>query len=335
MTLQTTIFKAAILFFLSSTILPQEPDFFKITTKRLSERAVVISGTQFNTNQILLKSEKGLILIDTGISPEFAREIKKVALKEFNTNHFTFVINTHYHWDHVQGNQVFTDALIVAHKNCAVHMRRQNSTKRPVRITQNEKPEGNPKSGTIPPPPPSHILIDGTAGYSLKTPDIGFSNHLTIDAGDLTLYLLWYGEGHTNNDIIIYCPEEAVLAVGDLFYKKSLPPFNQEMNLDVPKWLQTLDWILDETRSIRTVVPGHNELFSREDLILYRNYISILWEETGKAVSDGYSLQETQKKFDLKRRFPALQKRDNVGNNGGSLHKGNVEAIWRQQKKIK
>ncbi|GAB4380721.1 MAG: hypothetical protein Kow0042_30970 [Calditrichia bacterium] len=315
--------------------LGKDQDFFQINIYRLSEKAVVISGTQFNTNQLALKSQKGIILIDTGISPHYAAVIRDSLNDIFNTDTYAYIINTHHHWDHVQGNQVFKEAVIIGHQNIETAMRAQSTAaigNSPV--LQQIRKEGNIQPGQLP-PPPSHILVDGTNGFKITPPSLNFWDRLKIDAGDLTLYLLWYGESHTDNDIIIYCPEEAVLAVGDLFYKKSLPPFSQERDLDVPRWLHVLNWILDEKRPLKIIVPGHEDLFSRKDLNLYRNYIAILWEEIGKAVSNGHALQKIQNKLDLKRRFPVLQKRDNIGNNGGSLHKGNVIAIWRQRQKIR
>ena len=71
----------------------QERDFFQMKTKKLSEKAMVISGTQYNTNQLLLQSKNGLILIDSGISPEYAEKLKDIAAKEFNTTQFLYVIS--------------------------------------------------------------------------------------------------------------------------------------------------------------------------------------------------------------------------------------------------
>jgi len=310
----------------------QEPDFNKIRLTHLSERAIVMSGTQFKTNQLILKSKIGLILIDSGISPQYAKKIRSIASTEFNIDNFIYIINTHHHWDHVQGNQVFPEATIVGHENCGDQMRSQKPVNiktevNQIRIKENQK---NTALDKIPPPPPSHILIDGVGDFSLTPPDLSFRDRLKIVSGDLTLYLLWYGECHTNNDILIYCPEENILAVGDLFYKKSLPPFSKHRDLNIPQWIKTLDWILGEEHLIKYIVPGHNELLERGDLVLYRNYIATLWKGIKKAISKGYSLQKINHNFSLKNKFPALVNRDHFSNNGGSLHQGNVNAIWNQ-----
>jgi glyoxylase-like metal-dependent hydrolase (beta-lactamase superfamily II) len=310
----------------------QERDFSRIKVKHLGERAIVISGTQFDTNQLIVKSKKGLILVDSGISPQYAEKLRDIATREFNCTHFAYVINTHHHWDHVQGNQEFPEAIIVGHENCGDKMRGQKpaelAASAPLMKVQ-EEPEKT-SSDTIPPPPPSHILVDGVNGYSLTTPDISFSNRLKIVSEDLTVHLLWYGECHTNNDILIYFPEESILAAGDLFYKKSLPPFGKRRDLDISQWIKTLDWILSEGHSIKSIVPGHDELLEREDLVLYRNYIHTLWRGIEEAVSAGKTLPNIQEDFSLQNKFPELIGRDHTTNSGGSLHRGNVKAIWNQ-----
>ncbi len=298
-----------------------------IKFKYLNERTILISGTQFATNQVAIKSNQGIILIDTGISPEYAMIVKDSLKKLFNEDDFAYIINTHHHWDHVQGNQMFSETQIIAHVNCEFAMNKQATTTIPL-IEYAKTENNNLLKDSIPPPPPSHILVNGERDFRLTPPTIVFSDYLIVKSGDITLHLIYYGEGHTNNDILIYIPEVELLAVGDLFYKKSLPQFGNRNKLDVTRWISSLRFMLDNEKSIQYVIPGHNEIFSKKELEQYLNYINTLWEGIKFEVANKKSLNETKKKFSLENKFLDLVVKDMKSDNGSSLHNGNVEKLW-------
>jgi len=333
MKFKNLLFCLIIIFLFITFCQKQQPDIFNVAIQHLSDRVVVISGTQFATNQLAIKSQNGLILVDTGISPEYAIVVRDSLEQIFDQDKFVYVINTHHHWDHVQGNQAFPEATIVGHENCEAAMRLQkpaNVLNKTLAKSINEGKKGVEKY--LPPPPPSHILIDQKNGYQLTPPKLTFNDRLTIKAGDITMELFYYGKGHTDNDILIYVPEESLLVVGDLFYKKSLPPFSNRKNLQVSRWIDVLNRVLEENNSIKYVVPGHYEIFGREELESFRNYIETLWRDIGNEISKDKSLSEIQKHFSLQNMFPKLVNKDMSGEKGGSLHQGNVEKFWRQYK---
>ncbi len=305
----------------------QEQYRINIEVEQISDRVIVVSGSQFSTNQVAIYSEKGIILIDTGISPEYAAAVKDSICSYFGTREFAYIINTHHHWDHVQGNQVFKDKDIIAHMNCASGMKSQGPARNSHRMDiMPGKRELDPDS--IPPPPPSHILIDGNKGYHLTLPSITFNDQLKIRTGDVTINLIYYGECHTDNDIIVYIPEVKVLAVGDLFFKNSLPQIGNRKKLDTNRWLETLAWILREDNLVDFVIPGHNKMLTRNELLEYYTYLKDLSEGIKNEVSGGKSLEDITREYSLKNRFPDLLNKDMVSNDGSSLHNGNIEKLY-------
>ena len=99
---------------------PQQPG-LSIKINRVSDRVIVFECLDVNTTAIA--SSKGLIIIDTNRSPGIMREIKKQIEKELGRDDFLFVINTHGHYDHSAGNQIFPGAKIIGHENCSLFMR--------------------------------------------------------------------------------------------------------------------------------------------------------------------------------------------------------------------
>lgn len=306
----------------------QERDFFQMRVNRIHERAIVVSGSQFNTNQFIVKSSAGLILVDSGISPAYARELKKIAFNEFKTDTFVYVINTHHHWDHIQGNQVFPEAITVGHQNCLAALIRQHAADRPAAVPiQRAAREGDSRKGQIPPPPPSHILVDGKNGFQLTPPAILFDGMVTIKSGDVTMKIYSFGAWHTDNDLLVFFPELGILASGDVFFKNSLPVFTGRAAAEAVNLVAVLDTLLHSETRLSHIVPGHNELLSRDDLVLYRDYIHDFRRDIRQACFNGSSLQDAQRLFSLNN-FPGLADRDISSSTGKSLHEGNIRVLW-------
>ena len=94
------------------------------TFERHSERVLVVkTGKATYDKVIAIASKKGLVVIDTGIAPSLARKYRKIIEREFDRSDFLYVINTHYHYDHSNGNQVFADAEIIGHELSPTGMR--------------------------------------------------------------------------------------------------------------------------------------------------------------------------------------------------------------------
>jgi len=75
-------------------------------------------GEVYPDQVVAVKSKKGIIIIDSGISPTIARKYRQIIEKTFKTDKIIYVINTHNDFDHTNGNQVFADATIISHVNC-------------------------------------------------------------------------------------------------------------------------------------------------------------------------------------------------------------------------
>ena len=100
----------------------------RINFERLNEKTLIVrAGTIYPDMVVAIASQKGIILIDSGISPTLSKEYRKIIEREFGRKDFAYVINTHHHFDHTNGNQVFNDAIIVAHENCAKEMEKFNA----------------------------------------------------------------------------------------------------------------------------------------------------------------------------------------------------------------
>lgn len=249
-----------------------EPNVY-IEIKRISDRVVVFSCLDVNVSAIV--SRKGIIIIDTNRSPGIMKEIKEEIENIFGRNDIINIINTHGHWDHCSGNQVFNEVNIIGHKNCVEHIN-HNKSNSPIniwslnrRISRMEKDVTNPDRNEA----ELTEIKSNITGWNLVKQDLinkyrptppttTFLDSLTLDLGDLTLRMIYCGNAHTNNDIFIFIPEEKLVFTGDMFISENRFGFSINKLVDVQRIITSMDIITNELNEIEFIIPGHGELFS-------------------------------------------------------------------------
>lgn len=180
-----------------------------------------------------------VLVIDTRSAPAHAREVAD-ALRELTIDPISIVVNTHWHWDHTWGNQVFRPAPIWGHER-AVHRLRDRGAATIERIRANV-PE---LDGLL-----DELVID--------PPDRTFVDRATVEVGDRVVELSHHGRGHTDNDIVAFVPDAAVLFAGDLLENDATPSFGDSYPLE---WAATVAALLPLANG--AVVPGHGSVGDR------------------------------------------------------------------------
>ena len=98
--------------------------------RKLSDRVTMFAdGSPWENTITAITTEKGILMIDTSNSVKFARNVRELINKELGRNDITYVINTHHHFDHTCGNQIFSDAVIIGHEKCIRGMEQFEKTK--------------------------------------------------------------------------------------------------------------------------------------------------------------------------------------------------------------
>ncbi|MDH4221077.1 MAG: MBL fold metallo-hydrolase, partial [Candidatus Aminicenantes bacterium] len=310
------IFSFIFILLLSGIISAQTHVDNSLVITELSEKVIVLkSKVGQSPNQIIaMSSKKGLIVIDTDISYSSASRMKKAIENWFNRKDFAFVINTHADMDHTGGNQVFTDAEIIAHENCRVLMNRYNENpasyldtawfEERIEMLQEKMQKLDPQSEAVSDLEAQikairEVIKDFESNYKITSPTIGFSDRLILDLGDMTVKLIYFENAHSGSDVVIYVPEEKILMVGDLFHGNHLPLGVYHGRPDVASWLEILDELLENQDSIEHVVCGHRDIWSRKELLWRRNYMRLLWDEVNRTFSEGKEVEEALRRLPL------------------------------------
>ena len=248
-----------------------------IEIHKINEQCLLI---KFGTDAITaLKTKKGIVVVDAGISSGLTARYRKIIENEFQGNDFLFVINSHGHPDHNGGNLIFSESSIIGHVNSIKEMSEQlnNAENRAnylnkivddyemqLKASDPEKKEWDgiftQKIKYL------YAYYDARNSVAVKQPDIMFSDSLTINLGDVTLEMKYFGKCHSNSDILIYIPEMAILFNGDLFSKYGRPGIDSKLIPDYNRWQQSVYWTEKRMNMIEKIIDGHGQILSTDDL---------------------------------------------------------------------
>jgi glyoxylase-like metal-dependent hydrolase (beta-lactamase superfamily II) len=321
-----------------------------INIERLSPRVIIAYwvGTDRRCNLTAIQSQKGLVIIDTEECPRVMAPIKQKFEQLFGRSDWAYVINTHAHEGHCSGNSLFKGAVIVGHENLWADMqwiirRQTDPLKRDelkgiaqyVRNLQALLPRvarnplqtrmvrGEIKFWEL-------FTQDLREGYEVVKPTLTFKDKYTLDLGDLTLELVYFGKGHSRCDIGIYVPQEKLLISGGVVYQRAhVPVIGDDSELeDVHHAMAVLDRFLADGVQIDHVVPSHSPLLLRSDLPPARDYYQRMLTGVRAARQEGLTLQQTMARLALRPNFPAFRDMP-PGAWSHGMHERNIKNLWR------
>ncbi|MBU1011557.1 MAG: MBL fold metallo-hydrolase [Bacteroidetes bacterium] len=257
-------------------------DFIKV--HKISENVLIITmGYDAIT---AIATQKGIVVVDAGISNSLTEKYKKVIEREFDRNDFAYLINTHSHPDHIGGNQVFSNAIIVGHENCLSEI--SNQWKDPEKIKprllkiveeydselKNCEPGSDEwKSVFCQKVRYQSAYNDLLDGQVITNPNVTFTDSLSIFMGDATFNLIYFGKAHSNSDIFIHIPEAKILMSGDLFFPGGRPSVYEVSEKDAQRWVYVMDWIKNRDDEIDIIIGGHGQIMDKKDLEAFNKSI--------------------------------------------------------------
>jgi len=189
-------------------------------------------------------------------------EIRKTTSKPIR-----YVFDTHYHWDHTQGNSVMADegVTVVCSQDCASEL----ATKGKGEWDQMSKRTDE----------------FSLAPYRMQQPSIVFGDFMAIDDGQRRLELKRVGPAHTIGDAVAFLPNEGILFTGDLCVNWRSGNNVSDRDADHPHWVQVLSDLA--TWKVKTVVPGHGDLGTVETLRAQGAFLDDLWKQVSAGKKAG------------------------------------------------
>jgi cyclase len=204
-------------------------------------------------------------VVDTFENPAAAQKLL-ATIRQKTTLPVRFVVNTHYHLDHVAGNGVFAaaGATVLAQQNVRRWERTENLKFFGDKISAEQR----------------------SSVEALRLPDVTYTQGATLYLGGSRNVLLRAMPGHTGGDTVVYDSEADVVFCGDLFWNRTLPNL---IDASTKEWIETLDTLVKDYPSA-SFVPGHGDKAGKaDDVRAFRDYLLFLRQAVAKAQSGGAS----------------------------------------------
>jgi len=245
-----------------------------------------------------------LLIFDSFATPSAGYELRKQA-EEITGKKVKYLINSHYHGDHVFGNQAFSDTTIIStsltrkwfeEKNKIVDLQTEiketedylNKLGKQIVLTTDRVLKA---SLTNQYKEMAAILKD-LPTMKLLLPTVLFEEKMVIEGSKRKVELHCFGGGHTPSDTFLYLPQEKVGFMGDLVtVDLHLPIYDPEEFCAILKKMKLLD--------IEIVVPGHGSPGGNELVCTLEKYLSFLIEKTKEAVKNGVPFEVFVSKLEI------------------------------------
>ena len=242
--------------------------------------------------------------------------------KIVTTKPVRYVVNTHFHYDHTDGNQVYAGkADIIAHDYVKQAMQTLDLLHRepyqtsqlvnvPRRIDDLKMQIAGAKDAASRQMLQQQLKVveDGyeqLKEIKLTPPNVTYSTRKVLDLGGREVQLLFLGRGHTNGDTVVFLPKEKIVATGDLMESQIAYMGDAQFT----EWLTTLDAL--KRLDFDTDLPGHGMPFRGKELITaFQGYLRDLMTQGADLRKQGVTAEAAAQRVDLtayRRSFPQIQ----------------------------
>lgn len=224
----------------------------------------VLSGS--GGNIVVLTGDDGKLLVDAGIA--VSRPRIEAALDRVSSAPIELLVNTHYHWDHTDGNAWVhgAGATIIAHENTLARL------SAPQRVDEWKH--------TFP------------AAPSGARPTVTFTSTKTLEFDGETLELEHYGPGHTDGDALVYFKQADVLVLGDIWWNGYYPMIDIGAGGSIDGMIRWADVALSRVTAKTIIVPGHGPVGNRAQLAEFREMLVTVRANVARLKREGRSLDE-------------------------------------------
>jgi cyclase len=261
-----------------------------------------------NCNAAIFVRSKDVVVVDAHSKPSAAASLIAQIRREITPNPVRYVINSHFHWDHTQGNhayrtgdgqidfiatsatkQLMTDLAVTRLKASIDGVQPQIDALRERIAKSNSTLEKAFCSDQI---AQMQAYVLELKNYTLELPTITFDKSYVLEDPAFDLHLDFYGHAHTAGDVFVLCPQRGVMATGDASH--CFLPFIQDGFPHI--WPGTIDAVAKTDFKIQ--LPGHGPCQSdRAVMVNQRNYIEELTGKVEDGRKAGLTVDEMRKRF--------------------------------------
>jgi glyoxylase-like metal-dependent hydrolase (beta-lactamase superfamily II) len=270
-----------------------------------------------NCNAAIFVNSADVLVVDAHSKPSAAAALIAQIKRQIATKPVRYLVDTHFHWDHSQGNAGYREAfgkdLKIIASDTTKKLQAQFSQ---ARLRESLDPHGHP----FPSQPHIPVMLEATrrelsaAGspeqkariadrirqleaferemqnFSPVLPTVTFGKTYVIKDKAHDLHVEFHGRAHTAGDVVVFCPQKRVVATGDMILG-TLPFLGDAFPREWPKTIDSVAKL-----AFDRVAGGHGAVQQGRQLMTgQRNYLEELAVRVEAGKKAGQPLSEIQK----------------------------------------
>lgn len=253
-----------LLSFVVATSIAQNRNFDSLQKKQISVREelifikpnhYIIQPSDNGANTGVYNGKQKLILIDNqwnSLVPKIKQQLKKITPRKPS-----FIINTHFHYEHTNGNLTFGAEMIpiVAHENARIKMEKDRTLSAPENLVQKASP------------------VKGL-------PTVTFIERMQLYDDQEIIELTHLRNAHTDGDVLIQFKKANVFYTGDIFVTTGLPYIDQNNGGDIYGMINAMNYIINVADDESKIVPGHGKVSGMKEMRVYRDMLTTIRNKT-------------------------------------------------------
>ena len=277
--------------------------------EKIADGVYYATGGAGSNNPVIV-NERDVLLVDDGTTPAAARALL-ADLKLVTDKPVRYVVNTHFHYDHTDGNSVFgPDVEIIAHEFVRTAIltfdvlnrepyRTSQGTRVPAQIESLQKQIAAESDATRKAALTQQLAAAQTTLEQLKQvkptpPNVTYTSKLVLHKGPREIQLLFLGRGHTAGDTVVFLPAERIVCTGDLM--ESQLAYMGDAWFD--EWVATLEAL--KKLDFDVVLPGHGTPFrDKGHITAFQSYLTDVTAQVAKLRQQGVSPEDAAQRVDL------------------------------------
>lgn len=238
----------------------------QVETIRLTDHHFALTGHGGNIG--LFVGEDGLLAVDSGSGQKPATERLRAALRAISERPLRNVVNTHWHFDHTDGNANLhgLGATIIAHQK----VRERLSTPQVIAFF----------NATFPVSPRDAL------------PALTFDDGIEFQGGGEPVIVQHLAPAHTDGDSFVHWPKSNIVQTGDVYFSGTFPFIDASTGGSLAGMIAAGEKILSLADSSTRIIPGHGPISSRDDLKASVEMLKTVRDRVGKLKTSGKSVEE-------------------------------------------
>lgn len=251
----------------------QQPENIVLNDKDVKQLTPHVWAIYGNPNIGIVVGSKGTLVVDTGLGKRNGTTVDAVVEKLRKGK--LYLATTHFHPEHVTGQSGFPADTVVI-RNIAQQKELEESGAGMIDFFRSRSDVNK------------ELLVDA----GIDKADILFDNEMTLDLGDVTVRMVYFGPAHTNGDIVFLVEPEKVMISGDIVQNKfTILPIGTKTT--IKGWISVLDRAAELKPAL--ILPDHSPPGDSAMFAEQRAYMVDLLAQTQAAKSQGKSVEDAVK----------------------------------------